>query len=129
MMDGVINTGPEVEVQMYVMGTIYFIGHMLIETLISENIETVTLAITETARESDRTMIFTAQIDGIDLGRDEDHGIETLRGTTDEEAVNETQEIGETILEIELEDDEMTPLILGEIEEEMIAGRNLRRSK
>jgi len=43
--------------------------------------------------------------------------------------VNEIQEIGETILEIELEDDEMTLLILGETEEEMIVERDLRRSK
>ncbi len=78
MMDGVIDTGPEVEVQTYVMGIICLVGHMLIETQISENIESVTLAITETARESDEKMISTAQIDGIDLERDEGHEIEIL---------------------------------------------------
>lgn len=43
--------------------------------------------------------------------------------------MNETQEIGEMILEIELEDDEMTLLNLGEIEKEMTVEKDLRRSQ
>ncbi len=43
--------------------------------------------------------------------------------------MNEIQEIGETSLETELGDDEMTLLNLGEIEKEMTVERDLRRSQ